>query len=344
MAVKADVVVVGGAVVDLIYKASQPQLTATKMIGTSTPCNLVRRSMGGVGRNIAEALHRLGVSVLLYSVVGDDPNGELVLRGLQQVGLSTALLRVVAGQSTATYTALLGSDGELAAAAADMSIFDEALTADAVLSSSPLCGALRDAKVVVLEGNVPAATTEALVRFLRKLRSGGDADGRSRQPLLVYDPISVGKCSRVLSVIRDVDVLKPNELEVVELARLVTARSMEASPVDVESAAKALVLQGGVRAVACTVGPNGVVLAMRATNSTRSVSVRRFPAAAIPAGMLVKVTGAGDTFLAALVASLLKCCTWEVAVKNGTTAAALALQASEAISPLLRPELLRSHL
>jgi pseudouridine kinase len=64
------VVCVGGATVDRIYRAQ-----ALLRLGTSNPVTSVR-SFGGVARNVAESLGRLGTEVALVSAVGDDENGR----------------------------------------------------------------------------------------------------------------------------------------------------------------------------------------------------------------------------------------------------------------------------
>ena len=43
---------------------------------------------GGVGRNIAENLHRLGAEVRFIGVIGDDPGGELIRDSSARMGLN----------------------------------------------------------------------------------------------------------------------------------------------------------------------------------------------------------------------------------------------------------------
>ena len=65
-------VVVGGAVTDLVASAAQGRPLLPR---TSSPGQLVL-SAGGVGRNIAEGLARLGEPPLFLSAVGDDALGD----------------------------------------------------------------------------------------------------------------------------------------------------------------------------------------------------------------------------------------------------------------------------
>ena len=78
-----EVVVIGGVGMDVMYKA-HPPVKASEMAFTSTPCSLHRRSMGGVGRNIAEALTRLGARTRLISVVGNDVVGKQLMLEMKE--------------------------------------------------------------------------------------------------------------------------------------------------------------------------------------------------------------------------------------------------------------------
>lgn len=60
----------------------------SSILHTSTPGH-VRQSLGGVGRNVAEAAWRTGANVKLVSVVGDDLAGESVKQGLKSISMVT---------------------------------------------------------------------------------------------------------------------------------------------------------------------------------------------------------------------------------------------------------------
>ncbi|MEI8181049.1 PfkB family carbohydrate kinase, partial [Aestuariivirga sp.] len=63
------VIVIGGANVDIKGRSR-----GSFVAGTSNPGE-VTVSAGGVGRNIAENLARLGISVSLVTALGQDANG-----------------------------------------------------------------------------------------------------------------------------------------------------------------------------------------------------------------------------------------------------------------------------
>jgi sugar/nucleoside kinase (ribokinase family) len=133
---------VGGTVADLV---ASPAPGAALLQGTSTPGRLTL-APGGVGRNIAEALARLGTHPVFLSAVGDDalasgllldqPKKRLLSgppkerpnepHGVEPAAGGARLdmrhVRRVAGGRTAVYAALHTADGDLAAAVADMEL------------------------------------------------------------------------------------------------------------------------------------------------------------------------------------------------------------------------------
>lgn len=156
-----EILVVGGAVVDLVGRIS----TMTKF-HTSNPGKLTI-SHGGVGRNIAESLARLGRNVSLATAVADDLNGRSLLEGSQQKGIDMSCVRVLpsepssaeagsdkkagaATHSTAIYNAIHDSTGDLSIGIADMEIFSQI---DGTYIQS-LSTKIASAKVVAVDGNI----------------------------------------------------------------------------------------------------------------------------------------------------------------------------------------------
>lgn len=114
---KKEVLCVGGANVD-----RKIQTTGQLQFGTSNPAES-SQSCGGVARNIAENLGRLGCDVGLMTVVGDDPEGEWLLEYTKAFADITPS-QSLAESTTGTYTAVLDLEGEMAVALADMSIYE----------------------------------------------------------------------------------------------------------------------------------------------------------------------------------------------------------------------------
>src|SRR4051794_9845904 len=168
------VVVVGGANVDVKARTAAPLVAATSNPGT------VVRTPGGVGRNVAENLARLGSRVALVSTVGSDPDGDWLLEETAVAGVDiTAVLR---GGPTGRYVAVLGADGALAVGVSGMAATDalgpEVLDHDLI----------RSAALVVVDGNIPATTVDAVLALGARV---------------VIDPVSVAKAQRIAPLLRE---------------------------------------------------------------------------------------------------------------------------------------------
>ncbi|KAI8988778.1 hypothetical protein BDB01DRAFT_842309 [Pilobolus umbonatus] len=108
----SQLLVIGGIALDITSTMCK---SLNPVLYTSTP-GKVKQSLGGVGRNVAEAAMRTGANVKLVSVVGNDLAGESILEGMRQLNM--------------VYNAIHSNTGELITAVADMGLFDSMNTSD----------------------------------------------------------------------------------------------------------------------------------------------------------------------------------------------------------------------
>ncbi|KAJ3183475.1 hypothetical protein HDU87_006794 [Geranomyces variabilis] len=124
--------IIGGTVLDISARfTGASSATGVPTFGTSHP-GPVRTTMGGVGRNVAEACHRTGGNPRFVSAVGADVAGDGLLKEMVDSGMDVSGIRRVEDvdstvdgatkTTTAIYNAFLRSDGDLLAAVADMRI------------------------------------------------------------------------------------------------------------------------------------------------------------------------------------------------------------------------------
>lgn len=185
------VVVVGGANVDVKARTTAPLVAATSNPGT------VLRTPGGVGRNVAENLARLGSRVALVSVVGSDPDGDWLLEETAVAGVDVG--PVLRGGRTGRYVAVLDTDGDLVAGVSDMAATD-AITPEALDHDL-----LRSAALVVVDGNLSVPTVDAVLALGVRV---------------VVDPVSVAKAARIAPLLggqRPVFAITPNQDELAAL-------------------------------------------------------------------------------------------------------------------------------
>ncbi len=145
--------VIGGSNFDLVTTVRDP----IKLDG-STHRGRVELSLGGVGRNVADALARFGADPYFVSAVGDDDLGERLIEHnalLDKTGVS-----VLTDAETAVYSVLLDKDGEAAMGVGDMRIHRRI---DPKAVDEALSGTGKPS-VIVLDGNL---TEEAIEHVLK---------------------------------------------------------------------------------------------------------------------------------------------------------------------------------
>ncbi|MBS1856621.1 MAG: carbohydrate kinase family protein [Acidobacteria bacterium] len=184
---------IGGAHID-----RHAVLKAPPVAGTSNPGN-VTSDFGGVARNVAENLARLGCPVALVSLVGEDDAGRAVIRHLQSLRVDTSLV-AVARRPTGSYTAILDPAGELVLGLADMDLYED-LTPPQLEAALPrLC----ECDAWFVDANLPEVTLGWLAQ-------------RRGKRLLAADAVSVAKASRLRGILGDVAPLFLNRAQAEDL-------------------------------------------------------------------------------------------------------------------------------
>lgn len=302
-ATSAPVLVLGGANTDLLARSAAPAVPGTSNPGTTT------MTPGGVGRNVAENLARLGTTVALVTAVGDDALGDDLLARTEAAGVDVSRTIRLPG-STGTYTAVLDHSGELVVAVADMAAA-EAVGPEHVHA---LRDAVAAAAVVVVDGNLRPDTVAAAL----------DEAAAAGVPV-VLEPVSVPKARRLTAVLpgRPVFLLTPNLDELGALTGLPTGSDAEARD------AAARLHEHGAELVWIRRGEQGSLLSTR-DGVHAGTAVRTG---------VVDVTGAGDAMLAAFCHAWLRGASPADAVVFGHAAAALTVASDRTVRPDLSHDL-----
>ncbi|HQR27568.1 MAG TPA: carbohydrate kinase family protein [Nocardioides sp.] len=304
------VVVVGGANMDLKARSSAPLVSATSNPGTATV------TPGGVGRNVAENLARLGTPVQLVAAVGDDVFGHALFRETAAAGVGLDLVRR-GPWTTGTYVAVIDETGELAVAVADMEATD-ALTPDDVDAAAHL---VRGAALLVLDANLAPPTLAAALDL-----------GATKGVPVIVDPVSVPKAARMAPVLdgsRSLLALTPNRDELAALTGRPVATHGELLD------ASAVLHERGVHHVWTGLGRAGSLLV------TAGEDPLLVPASPVDA---VDVTGAGDAMLAGFCHALLRERDIGACARFGQAAAELTLAAEGTVRADLSVALVDAHL
>ncbi|NXU56594.1 YOW5 protein, partial [Turnix velox] len=168
-------VVIGGINVDFIAKAQNPVI----LVGGQTNTGRVRRSFGGVGRNLADCLSRLGHTPLFLSAVGKDEHSESILHYCHHMDMSAILQ--LEGKSTATYCAVITSTGELSVGLGDMDVHHQITEQYVSQFKKKLC----QAPLICIDGNVPLSTIQYICQLARE-----------HQLAVCYEPTDESKASK----------------------------------------------------------------------------------------------------------------------------------------------------
>ena len=114
----------------------QPGMKTTHSLHSTTPGS-VSVSPGGVGRNIAEATHRIlskksgSQTPVLVSLIGEDTMGGVLRNELSRIGMRTDGLIPIPGKASSVCNMMLDTEGGLITGVADMDII-ESLEGDTV--------------------------------------------------------------------------------------------------------------------------------------------------------------------------------------------------------------------
>jgi pseudouridine kinase len=303
-----SVLVLGAAGVDIkIYPRDQAVEPAYSNPGT------IRWGWGGVARNIAENLARLGAEVHFITAVGDDQLGRLLLQPLHELGIHTDASLIVAGKPTSSYAALYHNDKQPWLAFEDMDLMRE-ITPGHI---HRLRGLVKSVDMVCLDANLSARALETLFRLTR----------RYDVPVCV-DPTTALLAPRLHPYLPGITVITPNKEE---------AEALLGAPFDTAEAISAgarRLVQLGVQLAVITLGAEGLFYA----TSEESGRLPAFPVD------VVDPIGAGDALTAAVAYGLLEDVSPEEAVRLGITAATQTALCNETVCPTLSLEMLYEQL
>lgn len=297
------VAVIGGANLD-IFGFPGGEL----MPGVSNP-GRVETACGGVGRNIAENLARLGAPVSLVTAIGRDEHGERIRQSCQGAGIDLTHSILSGRYPTSTYLALQDGRGDLAWAVSQMDIMAE-MTVENLRKEESW---LDQAAALVLDANLP----EAALHWL--------ADRYKHLPLWV-DPVSIEKSKKLKGSLGSFYALKPNRQEAALL-----------SGIPAEDREGVLgnwryFMEAGVTEIWLSLGAEGLFFGNRAGGTF----------AKPPKIGLINANGAGDALMAGAIAGTLSGYTDRDRIRMALAAAALTCTSPETIHPDISETRLKS--
>lgn len=284
-----DVLCIGSVLWDVIGRAS-----AVMRVGSDVP-GRITRIPGGVAMNIAMTLRRFGVRPVLLTAIGRDEEGDELIAAAARLGMETGFVYRSEDLPTDVYMAIEGANGLIAAIADAHSL--EA--ADAKILTPLGDGRLGSevapyAGQIALDGNL----TEELLSDIAHSPLFAKADLR-------VAPASPGKAKRLMPLLNSANAtIYVNLEEAGLLCNAMFETAPEAASALLQSGAASILVTDGGRAAAHA-GAGGVLTATP------------------PEVLVTRVTGAGDTFMAAHMAAEARGDAPEVALNAALRAAAV---------------------
>lgn len=298
---ESSIVCIGGANIDRKARSNQKvRMDSSNPVKMSEVC-------GGVARNFAENISRLGLSASLMTCVGNDKEGNWILNETKSQGVDVSQVWVLATERTGTFTTLLDVDGNSVVSMADMDIYEK-LTPSMIEEKWSHIAASQG---VYLDTNIPKDCIQYVIKRCKE----------TNIPLYI-DPVSPAKAQNLPSRLDGVKLLLPNREE----AEWLTDSKID-SITDCQIACEKI-SQYGVDNVIITLGDKGVYY-FSPEESGHLPQIQTD---------VVDVTGAGEAFASCAVYGIMNDESLESACRLGLAGAALTLQTEKSISPYLNPE------
>jgi pseudouridine kinase len=280
-------------------------------VANSSNAAAIKSSMGGVARNIAENLARLGVPVTLLTAVGGDYAGEDILDTADDLGMDVSRALIIEGETTGTYLAALDPQGDMFMALDDVRVLRH-LTPDYLYLNRD---AFKECDMVAMDLNLSDATLRTAIELAHEYD----------KPVCI-DPTSTDIAHRLFPYLSQIALITPNLDEAAVLLRCgkFGDAALDAVLSDSVRAARQLVSLG-VEAVVITQAEKGACYATEHESG-------EFPALRCE---IVDTTGAGDALTATVIFGMMQGLPVGDALQLGLRAASLTLRSAYTVAPEL---------
>jgi pseudouridine kinase len=291
---KQKITVIGASNIDLIGFSKEKLIYRDANIGS------LETILGGVGRNIAENLARLGLAVEFLTVLADDAFSQKIIDSCKELGISLKHSITVKDGDTSVYMAILNRHNDLALGLSAMDIYNhvpKGLILDSLkdISGNTYC---------IIESNMPTEIMELAIEKMPEVK-------------FALETVSAKKALKAKSILDKIYMLKCNLLE---------AELLSGIKVTLESDCENLVehfLGLGIEKVFITMGMDGV-----AYGDSNGVWISK-----VKVITPVNTNGAGDAFMAGLIYGEIHGFTTYKMVQFATACASLTIQHKNAVHP-----------
>lgn len=287
-----NIVVIGGSNIDICAESYNELKDFDSNPGR------VSTSFGGVARNIADNLARLGETIEFISVFGDDVNGTELKKNCKALGINIENSLTVTNSVTSTYISILDNNKDMKIAISAMDI-SENFTIDFIESKRAV---IESGNICIVDTNLPKDTLEYIAKNF--------------EVPLFLDCVSTTKALKVKEFIGKFHTIKPNKIE----AEILSGIKIE-NELDLDKCAN-FFLEKGVKQVYISLGENGVYY----SNGEEKGKLNPFPT------KILNTNGAGDAFMAGIAQGFVNNNTIKEACRTGVACSTLAISSLKTIS------------
>lgn len=268
----------------------------------------IKISFGGVCRNIAENLARVGINTEFISTLGDDENGKSILEHSRRFGYNMENSLFLKGESTPTYMAILNHKGEMESAVVDMESLNK--MDEAFIEGKHEVFA--NAEYTIVDSDNPVLLEYILKKY----------EGKSK---FILDPVSAKKARKIRHLIKYFHTVKPNRFETEALCGF----KIETDD-DLKKAGRFFIEQG-VKNVFISLDSDGIYyITSEGEEGTlaccESINVKN-------------VTGAGDSFVAGIGYGYMNNLSIKDTLKYSMAMSIITITHEETINPSMSNEL-----
>ncbi|WMM25891.1 carbohydrate kinase family protein [Tissierella sp. MB52-C2] len=295
---KQYVTVIGGANIDI---TGTPHYDLN--INDSNPGQTIL-SLGGVGRNIAENLSRLNVNVKFITVLGDDGYSREITNNCEELNISLEHSLIMTNERTSTYLCINDESGEMKVAISDMEIY-KYITPGYLKEK---LGVINNGKVCVVDTNIPEDSLKYLM-------------DNCNVPIFL-DTVSTKKTEKIKDSIHNIYTLKPNIIEAEILS------NMKINTIEDLEKATDIILEKGVERLFVSLGAKGVYF----TDGNHRGNILPIET------KVINTTGAGDSYIAAVIWAYLKGFDLEKSAKAGLSASYICINSSSTVAKNISEE------
>lgn len=284
------VLVVGSLNMDMVVAVN-----AIPKAGETVLASKMEKFHGGKGANQAVACSRFGAKTYMVGAVGDDEDGQALLKSMNDSGIDTNGVKICKTEKTGTAWITVDRDGEnsiVVISGSNSLVSKEDIDANEEL--------FEKADIVLLQLEIPMETVEYAID-----------KGKSYGCRIILNPAPGARLS--MDILSKIDIITPNESELDILVSNDESSDRLEDAKKLKEAQK--LLEYGVDNVVCTLGEKGALL-------VNKNGYAEFPGCLVKA---IDTTGAGDCFNGVLAAELANNSSIEEAIETAVKASSLSV-------------------